>query len=283
VSAPPQQLANVVPQQPANIPRPPQTVQPLSESAFEQAAQDSAAYIGMAPSPGQWSAPAATPTAGELPPVEAGWEAPATVAPVAPDAPPSAVDALIAPDAAAPSAAVPAAWAPAAGAAAVAGPAITADAVVGDQAAVEPLGRRAAIEDTAPRTNGSNTLWVWLIAISPIIAALAIGYVIVSTGYVATGWPFEAAIAAPYLLVLLFALADRSALLTLGHSSPRSPGWALLTAPVYLIMRAAETRQEDGTGTRMTIVWFISFVVAIAGFVGWGLLTHHPLIASLPS
>jgi hypothetical protein len=90
-------------------------------------------------------------------------------------------------------------------------------------------------------------------------------------------------VAAPYLLVLLFALADRAALFTLGHTQPRSPAWALATAPVYLIMRAAETRREDGTGNALTLGWFISFLIALAGIVGYGFLTHHALISGLPT
>jgi hypothetical protein len=130
---------------------------------------------------------------------------------------------------------------------------------------------------------GSSTLWAWLIAISPILAAGAVAYVMLTLKPAFTDWPFEAAVAAPYLLVLLFAIADRAALLHLGHSQPRSPAWALLSAPVYLIARAGETRREDGSGTALTIVWFISVLVAVGGIVGYGFLTHHALIAGLPT
>ena len=130
---------------------------------------------------------------------------------------------------------------------------------------------------------GSSTVWAWLIAISPILAAGAVAYVMLTVKPAFTDWPFEAAVAAPYLLVLLFAIADRAALLHLGHSQPRSPAWALLSAPVYLIARASETRREDGSGTALTIVWFISVLVAAGGIVGYGFLTHHALIAGLPT
>ena len=145
----------------------------------------------------------------------------------------------------------------------------------------DPRGGQQA--DAVPGVAGSSTFWAWLIAISPILAAGSITYVLLATKSALTSWQFEAAVAAPFLLVLLFALADRSALLTLGHTQPRSPAWALLSAPVYLIVRAAETRREDGTGTVLTLAWFFSFIVAVAGIVGYGLLTHHALIAGLPS
>jgi Protein of unknown function (DUF2510) len=135
----------------------------------------------------------------------------------------------------------------------------------------------------ADEVAGSGTFWAWLIAISPILAAGAVAYVMLTVKPAFTDWPFEAAVAAPYLLVLLFAIADRAALLTLGHSQPRSPAWALLSAPVYLIARAGETRREDGSGTALTLVWFFSVLIAAGGIVGYGFLTHHALIAGLPT
>lgn len=116
-----------------------------------------------------------------------------------------------------------------------------------------------------------------------MLAAGSVAYVFLTAKPAFTDWQFEAAIAAPYLLVLLFALADRSVLLKLGHSTPRSPAWALLSAPIYLIVRAGETRRADGSGTKLTIVWFVSLIVAIAGIVGYGFLTHHALITGLPA
>ena len=145
----------------------------------------------------------------------------------------------------------------------------------------ESGGRRQAAE--VAEVAGSSTFWAWLIAISPILAAGAVAYVMLTVKPAFTDWQFEAAVAAPYLLVLLFAVADRAALLQLGHSQPRSPGWALLSAPIYLIARAGETRREDGSGTALTLVWFFSVLVAAGGIVGYGFLTHHALIAGLPT
>jgi hypothetical protein len=145
----------------------------------------------------------------------------------------------------------------------------------------EPDSRRGAA--VATEVAGSSSFWGWLIAISPILAAGSIMYVLLTVKPELTAWPFEAAVAAPYLLVLLFALGDRAVLLQLGHTQPRSPAWALLSAPVYLIMRASETRREDGSGTTLTLVWFISFLVAIGAIVGYGFLTHHALFAGLPT
>ncbi len=130
---------------------------------------------------------------------------------------------------------------------------------------------------------GSSSIWAWLIAISPILAAGSVTYILLTAKPSLTSWPFDAAVAAPYLLVLLFALADRSVLIGLGHTRPPSPLWALATAPAYLIARAAETRREDGSGNLLTIVWAAAFVVAIVGIVGYGLITHTALISGLPT
>jgi len=239
-------------------------VQPLDATAWDQAAAAAGPFSTLAQNQNQWNQPVA-PEA-PSPAAEPGLAAPAGAAPAA-----TGMDALF-------------------GTAATATPATATPADTGwglspsgAQQDAEPASRRRGAEAPVAATAGSSTLWGWLIAISPILAAGAIGYVLASTGYVLGGCPLDAKVAAPYLLVLLFALADRAALVALGHSSPRSPAWALLSAPVYLIVRASETRREDGTGTGLTLVWFVSFLVALGGFVGYGFLTHHALIAGLPS
>jgi hypothetical protein len=306
----PQQLANTQPAQPFAPQQPgPATVQPLQADAWDQAAQEIAPFSDLTPPQNLWNQPVQPTSA--LPPVqESGWGAPAAT-------PAAGTDGLESLFGGAPAGTAPVSTAPAgtvpAGPAGVApvgtAPAAAPNAFTGEPAAggapsfptadttASPWGlvpsapapetatRRRNAEAAVAQTGGSSTFWVWLIAISPIIAAGAIGYVSASTGYTfnLSNWTTEAALAAPYLLVLLFALADRAGLQSLGHNEPRSPGWALLTAPVYLIQRAAETRREDGTGTMFTLVWFVSFLVAIGGFIGYGFLVGHALIPGLPA
>jgi hypothetical protein len=204
--------------------------------------------------PAQPEAAPVEPPSGLAPVTPAGWSAPFVPGPA-----PVGIDAI------------------------VSAPAAPADV----QATQWGLGATTGTEPVATRRSAdvvrSSTVWAWLIAISPILAAGSISYVLLTTQAALSSWQFEAAVAAPYLLVLLFAIADRAALLQLGHASPRSPAWALATAPAYLIARSAETRREDGSGTVLTIVWAASFIVAIAGIVGYGLLTHHALISGLPT
>jgi hypothetical protein len=129
----------------------------------------------------------------------------------------------------------------------------------------------------------SSTFWVWVIAISPILAAGGIGYVLKTSGLSFSTWMLPVAIVAPYVVILLLAIADRSSLEQLGHEEPASWGWAALTAPVYLLVRASATRRETGTGSGPAVTWFVSVVVAVIGFVGYGLLTGEPLVTGLPS
>jgi hypothetical protein len=136
--------------------------------------------------------------------------------------------------------------------------------------------------DAARRPESASTAWVWIIAISPLIAAGAIGYVLYPHGLDFSNWMLQAAAAAPYILVLLFAVADRSRLSALGHENPATWAWAVLTAPVYLIARANVIRREMGGGGIPLIIWAVCVVLAIVGFVAFGLIEHHPLLAGLP-
>ncbi|MDQ1570996.1 MAG: hypothetical protein QOF79_1670 [Actinomycetota bacterium] len=140
-------------------------------------------------------------------------------------------------------------------------------------------GRRASAH---PRPEGSMTAWVWFVAGSPLIAAATIGYVLASQGFSSAGWMLPVSALAPYLLGILFAAGDNSRLRAVGHNRPASFGWAALTAPVYLLMRANALRREGSSGNLPIILWFVFFVIAIAGLVGYGLITGQPLVPGLP-
>jgi hypothetical protein len=148
-----------------------------------------------------------------------------------------------------------------------------------------PSGRRSGdgrrLNAPAPVEN-SSTPWLWLVAVSPLIAAIAIGLASATSGDNPAAWMLAVAVVVPYLLVLLFAVADRSRLVILGFEAPVTWAWAALTAPVYLIMRAGVVRRESGSGGPGLVVWFVSFLLAIVGILGYGILTHQPLIVGLP-
>jgi hypothetical protein len=88
---------------------------------------------------------------------------------------------------------------------------------------------------------------------------------------------------APYLLTILFAAGDRSKLAAVGHQRPASFAWALLSAPVYLLVRASALRREGGSGNLPLILWFVFLLLAIGGLIGYGFLPGaHALIPGLP-
>jgi hypothetical protein len=139
-----------------------------------------------------------------------------------------------------------------------------------------------AVPDAAPRPTTANTPWVWLIAISPLIAAAIVIYGLATGAPSFTNVLFIVGFVAPYLLVIVFALADRSRLVILGHIEATSWTWAALTAPVYLVVRGGVIRRELGSAGPALYVWLACFVVGIAAFALYGLLTGHALVPGLP-
>jgi hypothetical protein len=124
---------------------------------------------------------------------------------------------------------------------------------------------------------------VWLISISPLLAGGAIGYVLKTSGFTFGGYLLQVALVAPYLLVLLFAVADRSGLSRMGFEKPASWSFAALTAPIYLLARSSVTRREIAAGSVPLVVWFVSLLLAVGAIVGYGVFAHHALLPGLPS
>jgi hypothetical protein len=155
-----------------------------------------------------------------------------------------------------------------------------------EQSPAQPWGLtpRSRRSDARPRIERSSTVWVWLVAISPLIAAAAIGTVSAAVGFDLGNWMLPAAIVVPYLLVLLFAVADRSSLVTGGHEHPVSWAWAALTAPIYLLMRSSATRRETERADNVPLlIWVVAVLLAAVGLVGYGYLTGSALIPGLPA
>lgn len=252
-----------------------QPVQDEQPAQPVQAAQPGYTEAPAAEAPA-WGAPAdSAPQSFQIPPA---YQAPGT-APAQPAAPASGLDSLFGAPATASAPLAPADIAPAAPATST--PAEEPASADGSQWGLVASGRR---DRAAAKPSSSSTAWVWIIAISPLLAAGAVGYLLHTNGNVfdTSNWMFLAALAAPYLLVVLFAVADRSRLAALGHENPASWTWAALTAPVYLIARAGVIRREMGGGGVPLIVWAICIVLSIVGFLGFGLVTHEPLLAGLP-
>jgi hypothetical protein len=168
-------------------------------------------------------------------------------------------------------------------------PAVADDAVIpSNEAASEPapvdwgLSPHSRRSQAPARADSSSSIWVWLIASSPIIAALTVGYALATADSGSVSWMLPAGLVVPYLLVLLFAVADRSGLTAQGHENAVPWTWAALTAPVYLVVRGGFLRHETEKNVGPLIAWIVFFVLATVGLLGYGLLSGHPLLAGLP-
>lgn len=83
----------------------------------------------------------------------------------------------------------------------------------------------------------------------------------------------------PYFIVIGLAFVDHRALKAGGLDRPAHWGWAALTAPVYLLMRARANIRETGHGIGPVLVWFGLGILHIAS----ALAIPGLLIALLPA
>ncbi|NYJ31102.1 hypothetical protein HNR17_001875 [Galbitalea soli] len=126
------------------------------------------------------------------------------------------------------------------------------------------------------------TASAWIIAISPLLAAGAVGYLLATTGIdFLSGLP-QAAAAIPYILVLILALVDRRQLEARGFENPAAWTWSVLTAPIYLLMRNSSLRSNGVSSVGPLVGWFVAVIVSFVGIVGYGLLTGKALIPGFP-
>ncbi|QEE62095.1 DUF2510 domain-containing protein [Salinibacterium sp. dk2585] len=126
--------------------------------------------------------------------------------------------------------------------------------------------RAAERQYAAPRFWG--TVSVWLLTITPWLGALA-AFVALAL-FDAWSLPALGVLALPWLIGVLWAQQDATRLGDFGHERPARAAWAMLTAPVYLVMRTIRVRQEVGTGTAPLWVWALNAaaVIAIVASVG---------------
>ncbi len=108
----------------------------------------------------------------------------------------------------------------------------------------------------APKRMRTYTSAVWFIALMPAIQ-LATSIALIFAG-LGQNYPLYLVVwFAPYLLVIGIAAFDKLVLTLWGHKRPASAAWAILTNPVYLVVRALRTYRETGKG-----------FAPLAGFVG---------------
>src|SRR5690606_13240878 len=70
----------------------------------------------------------------------------------------------------------------------------------------------------------------------------------------------------PWLIGVLWAQQDSTRLSDLGHRRPARALWAMLTAPVYLVVRTIRVHREVHAGAAPLFVWVANALV-VAGLV----------------
>jgi len=113
----------------------------------------------------------------------------------------------------------------------------------------------------------------WIIAMIPLFQ-LVLSLLFLTALNLGNNFPiFLGILVVPYFIVIGLAFADHRALKAGGLDRPAHWGWAALTAPVYLLMRARANIRETGHGIGPVLVWFglgilhIASVLAIPGLI----------------
>lgn len=110
----------------------------------------------------------------------------------------------------------------------------------------------------------------WFIAVMPLLAGILSVAAVKGAENYPRYLPFEwwmlvaGVLVVLYLVTLLLAVADRSKLDWAGYNRPAHWAWALLTAPVYLLVRTIAAKRETGRNSALLWVWLI-LAAAIVG------------------
>lgn len=126
---------------------------------------------------------------------------------------------------------------------------------------------------TAPHAKATHNGAVWMIALVPLVQLVLSLLVLTAMGTAEASTIMAAIWLLPYPIVIGLAALDRHNLKKTGHEVTAHWLWALLTAPVYLIVRAVAAIRESGGGFGPVLVWFalgllqIGAIVAVPGLL----------------
>jgi hypothetical protein len=126
---------------------------------------------------------------------------------------------------------------------------------------------------TAPHAKATHNGAVWTIALIPLVQLVLSLLVLTAFGTAEPSAIMAAIWLAPYPIVIALAALDRRNLRKTGHEVTAHWLWALLTAPVYLIVRAVAAIRESGGGFGPVLVWLalgllqIGAIVAVPGLI----------------
>ena len=77
-------------------------------------------------------------------------------------------------------------------------------------------------------------------------------------------------VAVLYLVTLLLAVADSHKLDWAGYHQPAHWAWALLTAPVYLLIRTISVKRETGRVSVLLVVWLALTALIVGAWFAAG-------------
>ena len=113
----------------------------------------------------------------------------------------------------------------------------------------------------------SSTGPVWVMAMIPLFQLVVSLMLVTSLGMGANSLIFIAILVVPYFVAVVLAYFDHRTLVASGYGHAAHWGWAFLTAPIYLLVRARNVIRETGHGIGPVLVWFGLGVVHLASFV----------------
>ncbi|MCU1423560.1 MAG: hypothetical protein JWN36_3211 [Microbacteriaceae bacterium] len=131
---------------------------------------------------------------------------------------------------------------------------------------------------TIPRL-GIYTAPVWIIALLPLVQLVGGLLILLGIGAVSSMAVTIALLVAPYIVVILLAIADRAMLKRMGHEHTAHWAWAILSAPVYLIARSMALSRTGGLGLAPLLVWAALGMLQVASI----LVVPGMLISILPT
>ena len=142
-------------------------------------------------------------------------------------------------------------------------------------AASDPLPRRARREESYTVAEDANTGPGWVIALLPLLMLVA-GLLFLLSGLAGqqSSTFFGLVIIVPYVLSAGLAFGDWRRLKARGFARPAHWAWSLLTAPVYLLVRARRVAIEtSGRGYEPFAAWTaIALLVVVSGIIAPGLV-----------
>lgn len=96
---------------------------------------------------------------------------------------------------------------------------------------------------------------VWMIALLPLVQLVVGLLILLGIGAVLSASFTVVVLVAPYLIVIVLAIADRALLRRAGHERTAHWVWALLSAPVYLLVRAIALGRTGEIRLAPLLVW----------------------------